>query len=288
MKRSRLGDTLLSLGAIDPMQLSAALALHRQWGMPLGRAVVEQHFCTPEQVLYALALQTGLGSVDLDRQSLDESLTSLVPRKVAEQHHVVPLRRQGPQFETLVVAIAAPASLASLDAVRSVSRKSRIVPLLATDQAIDRAIRRLYGNKPQDRRPPLPSMPAVPPVTLKPNPVLIFGWPDFAAKSLAVTLAAEGQPARIVHDADVLACGPMDIVVAPLPAMEWLLVANPRFRGRMILAAKRPDVDHPRAARLGAAALLAAPVDPQQLLRALVQLRQEVAQAGRRDGPARA
>ena len=32
--------------------------------MPLGRAMVESRFCSPEQVLYALSLQTGIGSVD--------------------------------------------------------------------------------------------------------------------------------------------------------------------------------------------------------------------------------
>jgi type IV pilus assembly protein PilB len=43
-----------------------------------------------------------------------------------------------------VVAIAAPATLTSLDAVKSVSGKGRVTPHLATDAAIQRAIRRLY------------------------------------------------------------------------------------------------------------------------------------------------
>src|SRR3954471_14237352 len=104
MKR-KLGETLLALGAVDQMQLSSALALHRQWGMPLGRAMVQQRFCTPEQVLYALSLQTGLGSVDLDDHDLEPSLAALVPLKVARQHRVVPLRREGSRVEVLVVAI---------------------------------------------------------------------------------------------------------------------------------------------------------------------------------------
>jgi type IV pilus assembly protein PilB len=59
-------------------------------------------------------------------------------------HRVVPLRLEGPRDMVLVVAIAAPASLQSLDAVRSVARKARVVPWLATDAAIGRAIERLY------------------------------------------------------------------------------------------------------------------------------------------------
>lgn len=270
MKR-RLGETLLALGAVDKLQLNSALALHRRWGMPLGRAMVESRFCTPEQLLYALSLQTGISSVDLDSQELDESLALLVPRKVAEQHRLVPLRREGARFEVLVVAIAAPASLASLDAARVVSRKQRVVPLLATDEAIARAIPRLYGGAGPVQRPAtrLDLEPA--PMSRAPqaDPVLIYGWPDVAARSMAVTLATEGLTARVARTVDVLTCRASDIVVAPLPALEQQLPANPRLRGQLIVAAKRPAEDHSRAARVGARAMLAAPVDPRTLLAAI-------------------
>ena len=64
----------------------------------------------------------------------------------AEQHRVVPLRWGGAGDE-LVVAIAAPADLQSLDAVRGMARHARVVPLLAADEAIARAIVRLYTER---------------------------------------------------------------------------------------------------------------------------------------------
>lgn len=146
MKR-RLGDILLAHGAVDAMQLQASLAFQRQWGVPLGQVVVDQRFCTAKQVLAALAEQTGVPAVDLDAETLNPALAKLVSVKVAEAHRVVPLRLEGPRDSVLVVAMAAPASLASLDAVKSVSGKTRVVPRLATDAAVQRAIGRLYRGE---------------------------------------------------------------------------------------------------------------------------------------------
>ena len=144
--KKRLGEILLELGTVDELQLQSALAYQRKWGVPLGQVVVDLRFCTAEQVLGALAYQTGVPAIDLDAQPLEPELVQGVPRRLAEMHRVVPLRLEGPRDTVLVVAIAAPASLQSLDAVRSVTGKARVEPRLATDAAITRAIQRLYPS----------------------------------------------------------------------------------------------------------------------------------------------
>ncbi|MFY0562328.1 hypothetical protein ACN28E_00685 [Archangium lansingense] len=145
--KKRLGEILVELGVMDGLQLQSALAYQRKWGVPLGQVVVDLRFCTAEQVLEALAHQTGVPAMDLDAERMNPELADLVPRRLAEMHRVVPLRLEGPRDMVLVVAIAAPASLHSLDAVRSVARKARVVPRLATDAAIGRAIERLYQGE---------------------------------------------------------------------------------------------------------------------------------------------
>ncbi|HEX5748041.1 MAG TPA: hypothetical protein VFZ09_17500 [Archangium sp.] len=142
--KKRLGEILVGLGVLDGLQLQSALAYQRKWGVPLGQVVVDLRFCTAEQVLEALANQTGVPAMNLDAQRVDARLAALVPRRLAEMHRVVPLWLEGPRDMVLVVAIAAPASLQSLDAVRGVACKARVVPWLATDAAIGRAIERLY------------------------------------------------------------------------------------------------------------------------------------------------
>lgn len=144
--KRQLGDILVEMGGVDGAQLQSALEHQRERGLPLGQVVVDLRFCSAEQVLQALSLQTGLPATNLDEEWMDTRLTQLVPRRVAEQYRVVPLRLDGPGDE-LVVAIAAPAQLQSLDVVRDVTRHTRLVPLLAADEAISRAIARLYPER---------------------------------------------------------------------------------------------------------------------------------------------
>jgi len=274
--KQRLGEILLSMGAVNPSQLNVALSLQRQWGMRLGKALIHKRFCTPEQVLEALGLQAGLPTVALDGQAMDPSLTALVPRRIAEQHALVPLRREGLRLETLVVAIAAPAPLSALDETRQVARKQRVVPVLAWDEALERAIVRLYDGERPVQELPEEAQAVRGYATLasaRPGPVLVFGWPVKAGKSLALMLASEGIVARVASAADVQAGGPNDVVVAPLPEIEKLLAAHPKLRARLVVATKRPAEDAPRAAHVGAKAVLGAPVDPKLLLKAIEECR---------------
>src|SRR4051812_8636780 len=65
MKRKALGDIVMEMGVIDELQLSSALAHHRQWGVPLGRALVEKRLCGQDHIIKALQRQTGLPLIDL-------------------------------------------------------------------------------------------------------------------------------------------------------------------------------------------------------------------------------
>lgn len=146
MAKKRIGEILKDMGVIDEMQLASALAHHRQWGMPLAQALVDKRFCTPEQVLSALSKQAGLALFDLDAHALLPALAKVMPQRLAEQYRAVPLRVEGKRGEVLVVAIAAPGSLQSLDSIQAITGKQRVVPYLASDAAIARGLARLYGS----------------------------------------------------------------------------------------------------------------------------------------------
>jgi type IV pilus assembly protein PilB len=347
--KKRLGDILVERGVIDPLQLHSALAYQRKWGVPLGQVVVDQRFCGAQQVLEALAMQVGMETVELDAELPDAHLTYLIPERVAEAHRVVPLRLEGKGGKELVVAIAAPASLASLDAVKSVSGKSRVVAKLATDAAIRRAIGRMYRGETGEaapRRPgleafslpeadesmpmllggsmaelttmeaptdpalpmlasldelarptpaPVPPAPApvvkpapAPVAARKPTPpavkiptltparpeqvaqVLVYGWGAEAAAGLVRVLEASGGlKAQVASTEELLAANETQVVVAPLPSMEAL---RHRVAAQVLVAGKVPETDLPRAQAVGARGFLAAPVDPDLLLRAVRRL----------------
>jgi len=283
MKRMNLGDILLSMGAIDALQLQSALAHQKQWGTPLGRALVQSRFCTQEQLMRALAQQAGLTVIDLDRLPLDPSLAGLISLKVVEQYRVVPLRLEGRRHEVLVVAIAAPATLAALDAVQAVSRKSRVMALLADDEAIERAIGKLYrGYAATESKKVEPRVPAIrreeqeldleqvpPPLPPPARPVLIYGWGEEAGRRLAAILASQGITARVCGSVEVLGCRDDDVLIAPLPSMEAVLPADRRFHGRLIVAARHPETELDRARSMGAKGIIGAPLDTDLLVRAV-------------------
>jgi type IV pilus assembly protein PilB len=100
----------------------------------------------------ALSEQTGLPTVNLESVTLDPTLAAVIPLKVADKHRVVPLGVEGKRSEILVVAIGAPASLEAIDAVHAVSRKSRVIPRLASDDDIAWAIDVIYHGAPNNVR----------------------------------------------------------------------------------------------------------------------------------------
>jgi type II secretion system (T2SS) protein E len=276
MQRSKLGDILLSMGAIDSMQLASALAHQRQWGTPLGRTLVEQRFLSQDVLMAALSQQAGLPAVDLDQEYLDGALAELLPRKAAERYRVVPMRTEGKRGEMLVVAIAAPASLSAIDAVQKASGKVRVRALLAYDAAIDRAIGRIYDGHlldPVDSDASIPlqeqelEMEAAP----KERPVLIYGWGEKTAQRLALILAAEGTTAKSASAIEVLASTSADVVVAPLAALELLYPVS-RCPAQVVVLGQAPEAEHDRARRLGARAFLAGPLDSELFLRAVRRL----------------
>ncbi|MFL5347537.1 MAG: hypothetical protein ACJ8AT_22350 [Hyalangium sp.] len=319
--KKRLGDILLARGMVDSLQLQSALAFQRQWGLPLGQVVVDQGFAGAEQVFSALEEQTGIPAVNLDSQPMDPRLARLVPLKVAESYRVVPLRLEGPRDSVLVVAIAAPANLDALDVVKSVSGKGRVVPRLATDAALQRAIGRLYRGEnywtPVPEAQPALALPdadevmhfmancmiedvviehelfeddargqgssfeqdGLPLLTpLEPAPtkfsaalarVFIYGWGADASEGLVRALSTAGIAARVVGAAEVQGATGDIVVVSPLPSVEAL---GQRVNARLLVAGKAPEQELKRSQAVGALGFLAAPVDPELLVRAVRRL----------------
>lgn len=288
MKKRTLGEILLEMKVIDQLQLNAALAHHRQWGVPLGKALIEKRLCGKDAVFNALSRQTGLPTVRLEGIALSPTQGSLLPLKVAQQHKVVPLRLEGKRSETLVVAIAAPASLSSLDAVQSASGKQRVIAHLATDEDIALALHLIYGlEKPQVANAPPPFAPArvndeheVDFTAAPKRPeteVLLYGWPQLPAEALKSVLIASGMTARIISDDELTEGRSADVVLAPLPSIEAAVQRGAKVASRLVVAGKEPDQDFPRAQAVGASGFLPAPVEAELVLHVLKRLTRKAA-----------
>jgi hypothetical protein len=158
--RKKLGDLLIEAGAIDELQLKAALAHQRQWGGRIGRTLVEMRFVGEDQICDAVARQLGIPSVRLVGRSVEPALLELVPRELCERHWIFPLALiPGERGDKLQVAMSDPTNLNIIDELAFRTGK-RIEVAVAPDSHIDKAIRQhFYGEyiappRPGDEGPP--------------------------------------------------------------------------------------------------------------------------------------
>ncbi|WP_233261635.1 general secretion pathway protein GspE [Vitiosangium sp. GDMCC 1.1324] len=264
-----LGEILLELGLIDRAQLRLGLVHHHETRVPLGRALVREGVCSEADVLRALSLQLGIEAVDLDREPLDRRLTRLIPKRIARQYRVVPLRLEKGEREVLHVALPAPASLEALDAVRAVSGKPRVEPHLASDTALTHALGGLYGLMDEAQESATEPAPERGPDL----PLLLYAWPPVTATLISRALARHGIRTRVASPLEVMHTTAADIVFAPVQAMEGLLAGEARIAGTLLLSGTSEDEDLERAHQIGAKGYVANPLDGELLLRAIRRLR---------------
>jgi hypothetical protein len=280
--RRMLGEILVEMGVVDRAQLRVGLVHHHEARVPLGRALVREGICTEKDILQALSTQLGVDSVDLEREPLDRKLARLVPRRVARQYRVVPLRLERHDREVLHVALPAPASIEALDAVRAVSGKPRVEPHLASDPALSRALFTLYGiEESSDEAAEDASGPKDP--AAEQSPLLLYGWPPVTSVLITRLLARHGYTTKVATPLEVLHSTDSDIVLAPMQAMEGLLMGEARLAGALIIHGSGEDEGFERAHQLGAKGFLANPLDEELLLRAIRRLRPPA--SGRLRGP---
>ncbi|WP_225409567.1 GspE/PulE/PilB domain-containing protein [Stigmatella hybrida] len=263
-----LGEILLEQGVVNRAQLRLGLVHHHEVRVPLGRALVREGICTESQVLQALSDQLGIDAVALEKERLEPKLARLIPTRIAQQYRIVPLRLEQRDREVLHVALPAPASIEALDAVRAISGKPRVEPHLASDTALTRALAVLYGIREPAREPleaaPSPSDEAA---------LLLYGWPPVTSVLMTRVLARHGYETRVVTPLEVFHAGPADIVLAPMQAMEGLLMGEARLNSALIIHGDSDGEGFERAQALGARGFLANPLDEELLLRAIHRLR---------------
>ena len=126
-KQKKLGETLVGWGIIEAKALGDALEYAKQHNKRIGEALVELELCTEDDVSKALASQFGLEYIDLDKHAVNRDVLSLIPSKMIEDYHVLPLGEEG---NRLKVIITDPLDLETLDLLRFRLNRE-IVPSLA-------------------------------------------------------------------------------------------------------------------------------------------------------------
>jgi type IV pilus assembly protein PilB len=140
---ARIGEIAQAVGAVTAEQLRHARELQRLNGGRLGALLVSLGYLTESQVADLLAQQYGLAAVNLDTIEVSPAVVGLVPRESCASHFVLPLSRRG---ASLHVAMADPTNVFAVDHLQFLTGL-KVVPAVAAEGAILRAIDRLYGQE---------------------------------------------------------------------------------------------------------------------------------------------
>ncbi|MDR0952410.1 MAG: GspE/PulE family protein [Oscillospiraceae bacterium] len=141
--QKRLGDLLLSIGLITQQQLDSALQQQRGTGKRLGNVLVETGFVSEQQLIEALQLQLGIEFVDLSKTVIPAEMAQLLPKSISKKYGVVPLKVVK---DSLYLAMSDPLNFMATEEVKRATRK-KVIPVIATSAAVDRAIMTLYGSE---------------------------------------------------------------------------------------------------------------------------------------------
>ncbi|PIC83861.1 GspE/PulE family protein [Sporosarcina sp. P1] len=140
--RKRLGDLLIESGLLTDEQLMSTLK-EKSRDERLGDALLQRGYITEQQLIEVLEFQLGIPHVNLFRYPFDPKLFNIVPKGLAKQKMIVPLKKDG---DKLFVAMADPMDYNTIEDLR-LSTGFHIETAIASKDDINRTITRYYDDE---------------------------------------------------------------------------------------------------------------------------------------------
>ena len=144
-RKKRLGDLLVSSGAITEEQLMQALEEQKQTKKKLGEILVDLNFITDIDIAEALHRQLGVDMVRLSEIEIPEDVLHLIKESVLRQYNVIPFEINILNMNELRVAMSDPMDIFAIDDLAFLTNM-QIEPVVTTASDISSAIDRYFGN----------------------------------------------------------------------------------------------------------------------------------------------
>lgn len=145
-QKMRLGDVLITDGAITREQLETALALQKEKKKRLGLILVDENITTEEAIARALSRQLEYDMIDLKDVDVSEEMQTLLPVDILKKYTMLPFEYSTEGANVVRVAMADPMDLDALDDVNIITNL-QVEPVVATPTSILRAIDKYFGQK---------------------------------------------------------------------------------------------------------------------------------------------
>ena len=146
-KRKRLGELLIDSGLISQEQLAEALEIQKQSGEKLGNIIVNQNYVSEPQIMEVLEFQLGIPFVDLNNTKIPSEAQRIIPYNLIRRHNVVAVKIE---MNMLYVAMDDPLNFIAIEDLR-MATNYEIVPMIASKEAINGTISKLYGTESADQ-----------------------------------------------------------------------------------------------------------------------------------------
>lgn len=144
-KHLRLGEMLIRRGVATSDQIQIALTEQRKSKEHLGRILVKLGFATEAIIHDVLGGVIGQDTVDLSRSVADPDAIAMVPKDIARRLRALPLTYDSTRSR-LTVAMADVFNVVALDQLDAVvGRSTDVVPVLAGEAEIEKALDQFYG-----------------------------------------------------------------------------------------------------------------------------------------------
>jgi type IV pilus assembly protein PilB len=140
--RPNLGRILTTSGIITEDQLESALQYQIDQGCRLGEALRNLGLCTDIQIAQALAEQLEIPFVDLQEVPPSPSCVALIPREVALEYGVLPVRMEG---DRLLVAARDPFDV-RVDEVVRLAAEVQVVLAIAPESQLCELLHQFYNE----------------------------------------------------------------------------------------------------------------------------------------------
>lgn len=143
LPRVPMVEFLKQKGYLTPEHYDEALRVQQQTKEPdLGKVLVNLGFVGEREVMGAKAAEMGIPFVDLDRITIESSALNVVNERIAKNHSVIPVKKEGQQ---LWLAMSNTSNIQAIDDVRMASG-CRVYPCLALPAAIEDALKKYYAG----------------------------------------------------------------------------------------------------------------------------------------------
>jgi type IV pilus assembly protein PilB len=143
LNRVPMSQFLVKKGFLKQEQLDEAIKVQNQTkNADLARVLIELGMVGEREVLEAKAQEIGVPFVDLDRVTIESSAINVVPERIAKNHNVIPVRKDG---MNLYLAMSNTNNIEAADDVRMVTG-CRVLPVMAVPGAIEDAIKKHYSS----------------------------------------------------------------------------------------------------------------------------------------------